>query len=95
MILIIIPILAIITNIQCVEIKGFDYTILLNKRGVGELISVTHCRSAIQCAVKCTETAGCNHANFRDSSQCELLEGAVGADIAIEDEPNAKYICTY
>ena len=80
---------------ECVDIRGFDYTILLNKRGVSEVLSVVDCKSFIQCAVQCTETPGCNHANFRNSSKCELLQGNVGVEIDPEDEPNTKYICTY
>ena len=84
----------IITRIECIDIKGFDYTILNNKRGVADISSVANVNSVIQCAVQCTAISGCNHANFRNSSICELLQGAIGAEIALTDEPNAKYICT-
>ena len=92
---IIILILEIIAHIECVDIKGFDYTILLNKRGVAEVLSVVDSNSFIQCAVQCTETPGCNHANFRDSRKCELLQGNVGEEIEFDSDQNSKYICTY
>ena len=91
----IIILLGIITYIECIEIKGIDYTILLNKRGVADVISIVDSKSMIQCAVQCTNTPGCNHANIRNSTKCELLRANVGAAIELEDEPNAKYICKF
>ena len=92
---IIILILEIIAHIECIDIKAFDYMILRNKRGVSEVISVLDCKSAIQCAVQCTATEGCNHANFLNSSKCELLHGSVGEQIPVEEEENASFICKY
>ena len=91
---IIILILEIIAHIECIDIKAFDYTILRDKRGVtGDVISVVDRKSVIQCVIECTTTEGCNHANFLNSSQCELLYGSVGEEISISDETNAVFIC--
>ena len=94
-VVILIIIIELIAYIYCMNIKGNDFTILLNKRGIAEVFSILDANSVIQCAIHCSSTEGCNHANFRNSTHCELLIGNLGESMDITDEPNAKFICMY
>ena len=81
--------------IHCMDIKGYDFTILHNKRGISEVFSIVDATSVIQCAIHCSSIEGCNHANFRNSTKCELLMGSLGEDMDMTDETNAMFICMY
>ena len=84
-----------IAYVHCLDIKGYDFTILPNKRGISEVISMLDVTSVIQCAIHCSSTEGCNQANVRNSTKCELLRGGLGENMDMENEPNGKFICMY
>ena len=84
-----------IAYIHCMDIKGYDFTILPNKRGISEVISILVVTSVIQWAILCSSTEGCNQANFRNSTKCEILMGSLGEDMDKVDEPNTMFICMY
>ena len=84
-----------IAFVHCLDKKEYDFTILHNKRGLAEVISIFDVTSVIQCAIHCSSIEGCNHANFRNSTKCELLHGILGEDMDMADETNSKFICMY
>ena len=92
---IVIVIVKLIAHIMCIQSKGVYYTIITNKRGVSDEISHLNVDSILQCAVQCSVTNGCYHANFKNNGKCELLQGALGSEIATVDQRSSNFIGTY
>ena len=69
------------------------YSNIMNERATLEVMKHTDARSSLECAAHCTQTNGCQRAQWRTSG-CELLEETIqGELIVLSPEDKTIYMC--
>ena len=85
--------LCLIYQINAIEINGKKYKSVKGIKAKLNITKVIKARSVVQCASHCSNTEGCERANFRNSS-CELLDFVPRSrEIELEVDQESKYIC--
>ena len=69
------------------------YKIMKNKRAELFILLVNSSSDFSECTLLCTQTEGCNMANWIDS-RCELLRDLTG-EMTLFGDSNSKFFCKY
>ena len=67
------------------------YKIMKHKRAELDILSVNISLDFSECTLLCTQTEGCNMANWIDS-RCELLRDPAG-EMTLYKDPYAQFFC--
>ena len=69
------------------------YKIMKNTRAELDILSLNKSLDFSECTLICTQTEGCNMANWLGST-CELLRDPAGG-MTLYENPNAQFFCKY
>ena len=70
-----------------------QYKIRKNTRAELDILSVNKSSDLSECTLLCTQTEGCNMANWIDP-KCELLRDPA-AEMTLYGDSNSKFVCKY